>query len=219
MPGGRAGGVVPQVGGAPVGGAGGSAPRGAPAVGGGGPPTAVGNQVAVGNQLAGHGSGGALSSTPGVGVTRPRDPGRRRLGWRKWRGAGWTELPACRCCCGHRRSRVGWARIQCWREVRPARLKRSGYLEPRPEPHLELTGAWWSRFGGRLRSQSRHRRPGQSRRWSREQVRPDGRDRPRAGRGHRAPAPQLPDRDRGHLGRRPPCGAPVIGEDPPEYHY
>jgi hypothetical protein len=77
MPDGRAGGVVPPVGGAPVGGAGGSAPRGAPAVGGGGPPTAVGNQVAVGNQLAGHGSGGAPpSSTPEQSVSHaPGIPG------------------------------------------------------------------------------------------------------------------------------------------------
>ena len=77
MPGGRAGGAVSPVDGAPVGGAGGSAPRGAPAVGGGGPPTAVGNQVAMGNQLAGHGSGGAPpSSTPGQSVSHaPGIPG------------------------------------------------------------------------------------------------------------------------------------------------
>ncbi len=69
MPGGRAGGVVP-----PVGGTGGSAPG----VRGGGPPTTVGNQVAVGNQAAvgnqvgGHGSGGVPpSSTPAQSVSYP----------------------------------------------------------------------------------------------------------------------------------------------------
>jgi hypothetical protein len=194
--GGPSGGGSPQI--AP--GSGGSGPGVASPGLGGGSPVPGGSSPGVSSPGLGGGgpsSGAQLSDTTcpgghagagGVG------PAWRRFSGGRGRGNRCTRLPA-----RHRRDRRGKARIQRRRrqQVWPARLE-----------HPERTGTRLVRLD-RWDGQSHLGRPGHpggERSRSGDQSRdgrvpPDGRWEPRPRRGgHRASAPQLPGRDRGHLG-------------------
>ena len=203
-PGGRAGGVVP-----PAGGAGGSAPKGAPAVGAGGPPTAVAApQVAEDTQVAGHGSGGEPpSSTPGQSVSySPGIPGSGIPA----RGSGGEPggpsfLPAAAVISG---AGSGGRRSSAGVRFGPRGSSNLGAWKPAPNPVTNPLGR--DRFSSAGTAETAHGAgsgfppmPGTSR----------GEE----DREHRRPSYLIETKDIWGDGQR--VSPPVIGEDPPEYHY
>ena len=206
MPGGQAGGAIP-----PVGGAGGSAPRGAPAVGGGGPPTTVGDQVAVGNQVAGHGSGGAPpSSTPGQSVSDlPGIPGGGvTAGGSGGEPGGPSFLPAAAAVIGGAGS--GGRGSSAGVRFGPRGSSGLGASSPGPNPAWNTLGR--GGVGSAGAAEAGHG-AGAGSGFA-----------PMAGTGrgekdteHRRPSYLIETEDIWGDGRR--VAPPVIGEDPPEYHY
>ncbi|MGB6161883.1 MAG: hypothetical protein WBF75_04795 [Pseudonocardiaceae bacterium] len=211
-PGGRAGQVVPP----PVGGAGGGAPTvgsgGSPSSGGppssGSPPNAVGTPVAAGNQVGGHGSGAVPpSSTPGQSVSYP--PGITSdgvaAGGSGAEPAGPSLLPAAAVIGG-----AGSGGRETGAGVRfgPRGSSGLGAWSPTPNPASSPPG----RGGiGSAGTSEAGRGAGNG-----FPLMP-GTGRAEEDREHRRPSYLIETEDIWGDGRR--VAPPVIGEDPPDYHY
>jgi hypothetical protein len=158
-----------------------------------------GSPVPVGGnpQDGGHSPGSVPpASTPGQLVSAPVPGLDHSVSGRRGGNRG-TEPPTR--CCGDRWGRRHRAPTQrrWWQRVRPARLRHPELLGRTERPRARRGSRHWRR--GRHPGYRPSRSRGRLR--SRRDVPPNARWRtgPEPG-AHRAPAPQLPDRDRGHLG-------------------